>query len=136
MDGIDFSGLLSSIERAGGYAALFALFGIGLFVLANKQMNQQAKRSAEREAETEQRHLQEIEQERASAQEHRSDKLLLLATQEKLGIALQELSGVMKGALAEQREARRDIAELRREVVDFTLPKRNTARKPQAAKDE
>lgn len=124
----DITGLLGSIERAGGYAALFVLFGVGLFLLASKQMSQQAARSTEREKEAERKHVEDIAQERASAQEHRADKLLLISTQRELGATLQELSGVMKGALSEQREVRREISELRRELSG-TLPKRSSGRK-------
>lgn len=137
---MDISGILGSIERAGGYAALFALFGIGLFLLANKQMNQQSARSEEREKESARKHDEELKDAQASAQEHRSDKLLLLASQEKLATTLQELSGVMKGAMTEQRETRREvaesrkeIAELRRDLANHILPKKSSARKPQVA---
>lgn len=131
----DVSGLLGSIERAGGYAALFVLFGIGLFLLANKQMNQQSERSAAREAENARKHEEELAQERASAQEHRADKLLLLASQERLAATLQDLSGVIKGAMTEQRETRRDIAELRKDIATHTLPKRASERKPQVTNE-
>jgi PHP family Zn ribbon phosphoesterase len=133
---MDITGLLESIERAGGYAALFGLFCIGLFVLVNKQMNQQAERSSAREAENARKHIEEMSQERANAAEHRADKLMLLASQEKLASTLQELSGVMKGAMTEQRETRREVSEMRREVAEIrrevserVLPKHNAERK-------
>lgn len=115
----DVAGLLESIERAGGYAALFVLFGVGLFFLANKQITHQAERSAAREAANNKRHEYEMEQERVNAQEHRADKVLALASQEKLATALQELSGVMKGAMSELRETRREVAESRRDIAEL-----------------
>lgn len=140
--GIDISGLLGSIERAGGYAALLVLFGVALFVLANKQMTQQADRSAAREAESIRRNEEALAQERANAQEHRADKLMLVSVVESNAKATQELSGVMKGALSEQREARREItetrkeiAELRRDLATRSLPKRSSARKPEVSNE-
>lgn len=135
---MDISGLLGALERAGGYASLFALFGIALFVLANKQMTQHQARAAAREAESTRRHEDEIAQYLANAQEHRADKLMLLASHEKLASTIQELSDVMKGAMNEQRETRREViemhrevAEIRREVSERVLPKHNAERKPQ-----
>lgn len=74
----DLSGLLESLERAGGYAALTGLIVIIVFFLARTIIADQAKRATEREKEMAQRHQRELGRESANAMVHREDKLILV----------------------------------------------------------
>lgn len=75
---MDVSGLLESLERAGGYAALTGLIVIIVFFLARTIIADQAKRAVEREKEMQQRHQRELDRECANAAEHREDKTMLV----------------------------------------------------------
>lgn len=86
---MDVSGLLESLERAGGYAALTGLIVIIVFFLARTIIADQAKRAVEREKEMaqraverelerEQRHQRELEREAFNASVHREDKQILV----------------------------------------------------------
>lgn len=75
---MDVTGLLESLERAGGYAALTGLILVGIFWLTRSLIAQQAQRSLEREREMQQRHQRELDRECANAAEHREDKTMLV----------------------------------------------------------
>lgn len=75
---LELGGLLGSLERAGGYAALTGLILVGIFWLARSMVAEQARRSEARELELQQRHQRELDRECANALVHREDKVMLV----------------------------------------------------------
>lgn len=89
-------GLVASLERAGGYAALTGLILIGLFWLTRSLISEQGKRQMMREQEMVTRYSREMEREHASATEHREDKQLLIGVVQENSRAQTALVGAVE----------------------------------------
>ena len=72
MDNVpNVTGLLESIERAGGYAALLGLVTLLIFWLAHAQMKEQARRAREREEQAKSDHDSQLVRERQNAEAYK-----------------------------------------------------------------
>lgn len=142
--GVDISGLLASLERAGGYAALTGLVLIICFYIAKKLIDDQAKRSTAREAlarsdndtrisEIKQDFEAQLERERVTQEfigrmNDRYDATLNRVTE-----AFGENSAVLRQAKDEIRRSTEAYDKNTAMLEKFlpTLPKKNSPRKPQ-----
>lgn len=133
---MEVGGLLGSIERAGGYAALMGLILLGLFWLSKRLIDEQARRASERERELQRRHERELERECANAAAHREDKMMLVEVVQESARASTALVGAVEGLNDTQQQTNERLVAIDRHLAGIGAKPRTGAARPPAAGTE
>lgn len=119
---MDVSGLLQTLERAGGYAAIVGIMLlIGLYIVRAAILQQER-----REAEMRERHKSEIEREVRNARDHREDKVMLVQVVQENSRAQTALVGAVEKLTDTQERTNARLISVDQHLAAWTNELRHT----------